>query len=397
MSIKIVVDGNIYSRQRVGGISNYFNELLPRIARHANTCIYVMVPPSPLARVPRAPGVVICRERQLPSLAGQSWRAESWFAPWRTRIQSAVWPLRLACMRDAIFHSTYYTMPPYSNTPQVLTVYDMIYERFSHIFNSLADDKFRNLKMNCIRRATRIMAISEQTKKDVCELSGRSGDTVDVVPLGIDRAVFYKTNDADVEHAFRAKHRLWDRYILSVGGRKDYKNGSALLRAFGESRLKEKVALVVAGEPWSQGELRLLRELGITERVHLVSLPSVEELRLCYNFADVFVQPSLYEGFGLTVLEAMACGTPVAASRGGSLPEVALDAACYFDPHSPDEMVAAIERLLDRATADEYRDRGYRRVRWFTWERTASETMAVYRKALAQSRARGTASCRRSE
>jgi glycosyltransferase involved in cell wall biosynthesis len=263
--------------------------------------------------------------------------------------------------------------------PEVVTVYDMVYERFPGLFKGADADVHRAEKAECIHNATRLIAISEATKKDVCEMTGVPEERVDVIHLAVNTDVFFPGDGAAT---VRQKYGLVDPYVLYVGARTHYKNFGRLLEALAKPSL-QPFSLAVVGEPFDSSEQRMLNALGLAGRTRLIPFPAAANLRAIYQAARGLVYPSLWEGFGLPLLEAMACGTPVAASRAGSLPEVGGDAAVYFDPYNTDEMADSVASLLDSHVPSEYRGRGLRRVGDFSWERTAALTIASYRKALA--------------
>jgi len=176
-------------------------------------------------------------------------------------------------------------------------------------------------------------------------------------------------------------------YILFVGNLKPHKNVRTLLRAFAEIRVRKNLDhhLLILGDDrkWKASLVSECGQLGIKEHVHFVPQAAYEELPWVYGAADLFVMPSLIEGFGLPVLEAMACGTPVVCSRAASLPEVGGNAVDYFDPSSEDDLAAALERVLGSHELQQtLRCRGFERVKLFPWSQTARQTLDLYRSVL---------------
>jgi glycosyltransferase involved in cell wall biosynthesis len=231
------------------------------------------------------------------------------------------------------------------------------------------------------RRADRVITISRSARDDILTSLSLAPDRVDVAPLGVrlDPSI-QPANEVDV----RASLELDGPVILSVAQKRPYKNLGSLIRAVAE--LEERATLVLVGAPTAhEDELRALAcQLNVDDRVRFPGWVPEPELEGLYRLASCFVLPSLIEGFGLPVLEAMARGVPVACSDRPALPEVAGEAAILFDPQNQDAVTAAIKRLLgDPALARTLVGRGRERVRSFTWERTAKETIASYRKALA--------------
>ena len=160
-----------------------------------------------------------------------------------------------------------------------------------------------------------------------------------------------------------------------------HRNFARLAEAFSIGKFKNDLFLVCAGEPWLEEEISLFKKLGIESRVKLFTNPSNEQLRDLYQHASALVYPSLYEGFGFPLVEAMASGTPVATSKNaGSIPEVAADAAHYFDPRDPSDIAKKIEELLNPILSKSYVEKGFENIKRFSWDETAKKTIACYHK-----------------
>lgn len=241
-----------------------------------------------------------------------------------------------------------------------------------------------------LRRANCIFAISQAAADDLVRTLGVARERIVVTPLGARlpqmRAPALRAND---DAKLRTRLRLRDeRVVLCVAQKRPYKNLHRLVRAL--PQLAPDVLLVLVGAPTPhEQQLRgLAEELGVTERVRFQDWLSEAELEEAYRMCSAFVLPSLIEGFGLPVLEAMLRGVPVACSNTSSLPEVVGDAALLFDPENQEEVTAAIRRLLeDRALAERLVARGRERAAEFTWERTGAASLAGYRRAI-EARAR---------
>ncbi len=283
-------------------------------------------------------------------------------------------PFAIRPSQFAVFHSPYYIKPYYSRVSSVVTLFDLIPLRVPNDPpSSLARLFFRLTVSLAARTATRIIAPSMATRDDLVTLLGVPREKVAVIPLAAD-ACFAPQSPAEVARV-RAKYALSDEYVLSVGINKPHKNLAALIAAW-QSLGDTSRTLVIAGA-WDA------RYTSVASRQSSVVrfIPDVDDrdLPALYAGAAVFVMPSLYEGFGLPPLEAMACGAPVICSNAASLPEVVGDAALLVDPRSVDEMAAAIQRVLsDAALRDELRAKSLARAAQFSWERAAYETLAVY-------------------
>jgi glycosyltransferase involved in cell wall biosynthesis len=242
--------------------------------------------------------------------------------------------------------------------------------------------KMRMLVGHCVRHADRLFAISHAAADDFARTLGVRRERIDVTPLGV-RANSVAPSIPEAE--LRARFQLGTaRVVLCVAQKRPYKNLHSLIRALPE--LAEDVVLVLPGVPTAyERELRRLAgQLGVAPRVRFPDWVSEEELDGLYALRCGFVLPSLIEGFGLPVLEAMARGVPVACANVSALPEVAGDAALLFDPERQEEVTAAVSRLLeDRALADRLVRRGHERVKEYSWERTGAASLAGYRRAIA--------------
>jgi glycosyltransferase involved in cell wall biosynthesis len=240
------------------------------------------------------------------------------------------------------------------------------------------------------RRSDRVIADSQSTRDDLVELVGVGPEQIDVVPLGLGALPRWPPLP---EAQTRAHFGLGARpVLLSVSAKRPHKNLLALIGALARIPPADRPVLVIPGYPTThEGELRTRASaLGVQEDVRLPGWVSGAELEGLWAITRAFVFPSLYEGFGLPVLEAMARGVPVACSNAASLPEVAGDAALLFDPCDERAMADALRRVLDDSSLREMlRARGLARAARFTWERTAAATLSSYQAALTRQPIRG--------
>jgi glycosyltransferase involved in cell wall biosynthesis len=305
------------------------------------------------------------------------------YKPWRM----AVWMGQLAGVgfnrlvgECAVFHATEHLLVPVRGVPTVLTVHDLIYRLFPAHHKRL-NFWYLNAAMPLyVRRADAIIAVSESTKRDLIRLYGTPADKVTVVYEAAS-PVFHPQPPERIA-AVRARYGLPERYLLTVGTIEPRKNLSRLVEVLATLRLDAPdLRLVVAGaKGWLfEGFFEAVERHGQGQAVILPGYIADDDLPALYAGAEVVVQPSLYEGFGLPVLEAMACGTPVACSRSSSLGEIAGQAALTFDPLSVEEMTEVIRRLLADADLREMlRHSGLAHAATFSWSRAARETWAVY-------------------
>lgn len=379
--IRVIVDWGVYYEAKGGGF-RYFREILPRISK---TSGFEVVLVSDLDASVEAPAdTPLVKTRITPK---GHWfpdgRVKRLLSTARKKIDAAYWRVKMAGKLDgAVFHSPYYTVCPLDAIPQVVTVHDLITEKFPAETAASSFDVIRRQKAESIRSATRLIAVSQKTRDDLCEIFSVSPDKVDVIPHGVDFNFFSAALPAEDQQRFRTTHGLNAPYLLHVGGRLNHKNFARLLEAFATSRFRQDTLLVAAGEPWDDNERSMADRFGVRDRLRLVTHPSDGDLRALYRLARVFVCPSFYEGFGLPLLEAMAGGAPVAAGRGGSIPEVVGDAGVLFDPFDCQDIASKIESLLDESKAAHYIELGRRRAAHFTWDRTAIDTMRCYERAV---------------
>jgi len=300
-------------------------------------------------------------------------------SPFALRQQWAV-PRLLARLRAALYHSPYYLMPYRVGPPTVLTVHDLIPLLFPRHSTWQARMLFRWTLMLALRASHRVIAISGSTARDLQQHFRTSAERVSVIPEAPDPA-FYPRSPAEVE-AVRRQYGLPESFVLYVGSNKPHKNLPRLIEAW--SRLTFHVSrftLIIAGvwDPRYPEPHLLAERLGLRNVRWLGPVPEAD-LPALYSAAALFVFPSLYEGFGLPVLEAMACGVPVICSNTSSLPEVAGDAALLVDPTDAQSLAAAIAGLLeDEAQREEMRERGLQQAARFSWDRTAAMTLEMYR------------------
>lgn len=283
----------------------------------------------------------------------------------------------------SLLHSMASTAPGWGPFRRVTTVHDLIYRRFPTAHAGVRDLGMRVLVPLAVRRSHHVIVDSQSTARDLNELLGTPRSRIDVVPLGLGAA---RRATALDEMTTRRRFGLGDRRVLlSLSAKRPHKNLLALIGALSRLRAASRPLLVLPGYgTWHEQELRQRAEsLGVSEDVRFLGWLTDEELEGLWAITDIFVFPSLYEGFGLPVLEAMARGVPVACSNTSSLPEVAGDAAEQFDPRDERAMATVVERLLsDRALAERLRVAGRHRAAGFTWQRTAQGTLASYGRAL---------------
>ena len=295
-------------------------------------------------------------------------------------------PRILARHKIDLLHSPHFLLPLVRPCPAVATIHDVVYLACPQDLPSRAGRLYYRTMMHaCSRLAARIITDSQHSKKEIVRYLGSDPAKIEVIYPGVDQRFSRVTDPAGLD-AVRSRYGLDGDYILCVGIYKPRKNHAGLLRAFRHVLERGvRTQLVIAG-PMAEGEpvlRRLAADLGVLERVVFTGFVDEHSLRALYSAARVCVCPSMYEGFGFTVLEAMACGSPVVCSSATSLPEVAGEAALFFDPHRPEEMAGQLLRAFsDAALRESLIERGWLNVRRFSWAETARQTLAVYHQAL---------------
>lgn len=291
-----------------------------------------------------------------------------------------VWPLMLRRERAQLAHGVY-LVPPCAPCPTVVSIHDVSFMPHPEWFPRRQLHRMRVLIPLSARRATTIVTLSEHAADEIVTHLHVPRRKVVVIPAGVN-AHFTPMPRAEAREWVRVKFGLRDRYLLSVGLLQPRKNLIRLLEAFALlQRTRPELKLAVVGatgwgtEPFHQR----LRELQLEESVVLCGSVSEDDLRALYSAAAVFVYPSLYEGFGLPPLEAMRCGTPVAAADATAIPEVVGDAAVRFDPLDVEAMAAALAAVLDdRDLASRLVAAGLERARQFSWRTAAAAYLRLF-------------------
>ena len=318
---------------------------------------------------------------QLPAAAEKVTRQATAVSPFSLRQQWRV-PRCLREHQARLYHSPYYLMPYWTGLPTVLTLYDLIPRRLPHTVSTRARLLFRLATWLALHRATQVITTSAATRRDLLAAYRLPPQRVSAIPLAPD--AHFTPQPAAAMARIRRHYHLPDQYVLYVGINKPHKNLARLLDAWrivvGDTA--DPPTLVIAGAWDSNYSEPILHaaELQLAGSIRFLGPIPEADLPALYTGAAVFVFPSLYEGFGLPVIEAMACGTAVACAHTSSLPEVAGDAALYFDPTSPTAIAETIGRLLaDEDLRTDLAERGIAQAAQFTWSKTAAATLEIYR------------------
>lgn len=306
--------------------------------------------------------------------------------PWRLRVALAYWLRR---PQDALFpgvelfHATDHLLPRLQRIPAVFTVYDLTY-RLTDTHTTLNRLFLTWMMPRFLRAARAVIVISEATRRDLLAHYRVPAEKVHRVYGGV--AASFRRTSTDAMMAVRARYGLPTRFILSVGTIEPRKNYPRLLEAYRRLRDQGRTeGLVIVGKRGWRCEafFERLRALDLEGVVTLPGFVADEDLPALYSAAEVFAYPSLYEGFGLPPLEALACGTPVVVSNTSSLPEVVGDAGLLVPPDDAEALAAALTRLLDNPVLRaQLSARSFHQAAQFTWEATARHTLEIYQEVL---------------
>lgn len=292
-------------------------------------------------------------------------------------------PLELAQVNPDLVHGMAFAVPFLWRGPSIVTIFDLSFLRYPQRLSLRRRYYLRMITRISASHARRVIAISESGRSEICALLGILPGKVDVALPGV--APEFRPLPVLQVNSLRNKYRLPERFILYVGTIEPRKNLDTLLRAYAQIPGSREVKLVLAGgKGWQSEQLSaLIQELGLAQDVIIAGYVSNNELPLWYNASEVFVYPSIYEGFGMPVLEAMACGRPVVVSDSSSLPEVVGSSGILVSPTDTAGWAEALSTLLaDSALRADFSARGRERARHFTWESTARATVEAYHKVL---------------
>ena len=302
-------------------------------------------------------------------------------------------PLALRHERVDVVFSTKHSIPLTPFAPRVFMLHGADWIAYPENYYAM-DRLYHQVALPLyLRSADRVITISHDSARRVLEYMPSVAPKLSVVHHGLPPG-FAPVEDEARRAAMRARHGLPERFLLYVGQVYPHKNVGGILKALSLLRDRIPHRLVMVGRPSHKAErdMELVGRLGLGDRVRIVGWVADEELPVLYSLADAFVFPSFFEGFGVPLLEAMACGCPVVTSTGGSCAEVVGDAGLCVDPADPGAIAAAILRAVtDRELARELRRRGLDRARRFTWERTAQATLSILADAAGRSQAQGAA------
>lgn len=371
-AVRIGVNAHLLSlaqSYRSAGINGYIQQLLRRLPEADPALNYT----------------VFTGERRYMSTTGLQVRHSRWPTQrpaLRIAWEQVVQPGAARRAHVDLLHEPAFVGPVAGATPLVVTVHDLSFLLYPQAFRAFNRFYLRLVTNLSVQKARRVIAVSENTKQDLIRTYHLSPNKIDVIYNGLDEC--FQPLPKDQVDQFRARHSLPERFLLFVGTLEPRKNVLKLIEAYAQLPKDRPPLLLVGGKGWLYDEVfALVADRALTDEVRFVGYVPAEDLPWWYNAAEVFVYPSLYEGFGLPPLEAMACGTPVITSEVSSLPEVVGQAALRVDPNDAGMLAQAMERALtDRELQDRLRTAGLAQARAFSWAKTARHTAHSYRRAL---------------
>jgi glycosyltransferase involved in cell wall biosynthesis len=357
--MKILFDHQIFTMQKYGGISRYFYELIKRFEFTDTSAELALKYSNNVGDMVK------------PFFPDRTFRGKQRLHDFINETNSSK---KIRKSNYDVFHPTYYD--PYflknlGSKPFVVTFLDMIHEKFSDKYTELALDKTGyDRKQILAEKASKIIAISESTKNDMVEILNVDPAKIEVIYLGSS----FNTNNAGEAPIYAFP------YLLYVGNRTMYKNFTFFLQSIASILSTENIRLVCAGGgKFTNEDLALIEELGLNEIVIYTDFND-KILANLYKYATAFVFPSLYEGFGIPVLEAFACNCPCILSNTSSLPEVGGEAALYFDPQNGDSINETVSRVLHSESLRlELISKGSERLKLFSWDKMFAETDLLYK------------------
>ena len=388
--IRVLMDSQAFDMQTHGGISRCFAELITRMPEDISLCLPIVESQNVYLR---EKGLAPDRDYYMEFCNGHPTPVKRFWYKLSTNVKEGHWKQwdrmprlsqieteqRLAKGEFDVFHPTYYDtyfLSKIGNKPFVLTVHDMIAELYTDTY------KFRDGQLQWKRKliplASHIIAVSEQTKQDIVRIFDVAPEKISVIYHGTDPKPYMPSPEGN----------QYGRYVLYVGGRNKYKNFSLFVRdMIPVLRNHPELSVICTGKPFCSEELRMLQDYGLKERYIHEYVETEQKLMDLYHYAQAFVFPSEYEGFGIPILEAYKADCPVLLNRASCFPEVAGDAAVYF---SFDKDVRSLQDCMEEVLAwtptqrEELLARQRQRLRRYSWDQSAQQLADIYRKVVSK-------------
>jgi len=357
---------------RRAGIHHYITQLLNHLPQSDQGLSFTIFTNNPADLVPNPAGRVVS-------------------GPWPTRRRTLrilweqlAWPVMAVRRELDLVHSLAFVTPILNPCPAVVTVYDLSFVHYPKRYPALQRIYLASQTRRSCRSARRVVAISQSGRRDVHELFGVPLEQIDVVSPGV-AAEFQRRPVTEIE-AFRQRERLPSRFVLHVGTLQPRKNIPVLIEAFAKLRRPDVGLVLVGGKGWFYEEIfARVRELSLQEQVRFAGYVPDADLPLWYNAVAVLVFPSVYEGFGMPVVQAMACGTRVVATNASAIPEAAGGVARMFDALDVEALSHELATILDQPElAAAMGEQGQQQAKQFSWQQAGRDMLAVYQRALSE-------------
>jgi glycosyltransferase involved in cell wall biosynthesis len=361
--MKILYDYQIFSVQKYGGISRYFFELMNNKRNEINFELPILYNEN----------FYLNNFKNKSIISKFNFRGKKFLINLLNKI---FFILKIKKIDFDIFHPTYYD--PYflrylDNKPFVLTVHDMTHEKYEGIYFSKNNKTIRD-KRKLIKKASKIIAISENTKRDIINCYNIPENKIKVI---------YLANSLNPQDGV-SKVKTSSRYLLFVGNRSGYKNFNFFVESVAPILNKKLNVFCAGGGKFNEKEVKFLKGLNVLDFVEQKNVND-KELVFLYKNAEIFVFPSLYEGFGIPTLEAFACGCPVILNKRSSLPEVGGKAVEYYNWKEKKSLLSSVEKILNnKKYKEELIEKGYEQLKNFSWDKTTRETIMVYGEILGE-------------
>ena len=370
--MRVCFDGDVFKWQRIGGISRIYLELLPRLTRLDHSLHITVAVQGPVR--PETLKILAPWYKAIPYISAEWWPWQFWRVV-RLFVNQWLWNTCWLSFRPDVFLSTYYTVSTV-RVPRVCVVYDLGVELFGHFFPPEWVKAELQRKENTIRNADTFICISKSTLKDLLRIYGVDERRCRVIHLaGFSREVL---DDVGMQNPVPES-----RFLLYVGEyRSRYKNFKFMLQALaGTAKLDGCDLVVVSALVPTSDEVRSFADISGGRHIRFENNCDDDRLKALYASCEVFIYPSLYEGFGIPVLEALACGAPVVCSDTSSMPEVGGAVVCYFDPTSESSFRVALAGALTEGREPAKMEARKRQAATFSWDRTAEEFLEVLRES----------------
>ncbi len=357
--MKIVLDARKYFDY---GIGTYIQNLVPYICQRSD--LTMILAPEDLDRVKVSESVHIVVDSSKKYSLRELWSIAK----------------TANALNADIFHAPHYTLPYGLKIPSITTIHDVLHIRGRQYYSKVQSMYAKIIIEHACKISNAIIVDSIFTRNELCELCNVDENKVKVVYLGVSEVFEDKVLESKVEE-FKQKKNIQYPAILYTGGLKPHKNVKILIQAFALLKQKKELHLLFAGESILKNPflMEIIRKEGVSEQIIELGQLSKKELAIAYRVATVVVLPSLYEGFGLSMLEAMASGTPAVGARSASIPEVMGDGGILFDPHSKEELSHVLNSVLcNNDLRAKLIKNGYANVKRFTWDKCFEETFKIY-------------------